>query len=110
MYMPGAPHFTYRPRSITVLSGSMAVLFCAGSGSPAPTVSWFRLQPTLSASEHRFGQEVELVADERVLISELFLVLTEVQLSDEGFYFCSISSPLASSLSNKVLFNVYSES
>lgn len=102
------PYFTYRPNSMTVLSGAMATLFCGGGGSPAPTVTWHRLHPLAGMMLYQ-GEVEEVMADERVLLSDTFLLFTQVRLADEGFYFCSLSSPLANLTSNKALLNVYSE-
>jgi pyruvate kinase len=55
------------------------------------------------------GVVEEVVPDERVLVSDTFLLFTEVRLADEGFYFCTLTSPLANFTSNKALLNVYSE-
>lgn len=83
----------------------MAVLFCEGGGDPAPTVRWFRLLPGPAAH----GVPEEVISNDRVLISDSFLAFTEVRLSDEGFYFCTLSSPLGNATSNKALLNVYSK-
>ncbi len=43
------------------------------------------------------------------MIADFFLLFTEVRLEDEGFYFCTLTSPLANRTSNKAFLNVYSE-
>lgn len=79
----------------------MGVIFCGGGGNPAPTVSWHRLLP---------GWVVEDVsADGRIEIADTFLLFTQVRLSDEGTYFCTLTSPLVNRTSGNVLLNVYSE-
>ena len=103
----GPPHFTYRPQSITSLSGDRAVLFCGGKGNPVPTVTWFRLFTNIGPGYEGIMEEV--VSGGRISIGDNFLLFTEVQLSDEGFYFCNLTSPLGSRISNKALLNVYSE-
>ena len=83
----------------------MAMLFCGGGGSPVPMVTWHRIL----GESHR-GMSEEIQADQRLLISETFLLFSQVQLSDEGFYFCMLSSPLGNRTSNQAFLNVYSES
>lgn len=79
----------------------MAVIFCGGGGNPTPTVSWHRLLP---------GWVVEdVVIDGRVQLADSFLLFTEVRLSDEGTYFCTLTSSLGNRTSSKTLLNVYSE-
>lgn len=86
----------------------MATLFCGGGGSPTPTVTWHRLRPLAGMVLYQ-GEVEDVIGDERVLISDIFLLFTEVTLADEGFYFCSLTSPLGNLTSNKALLNVYSE-
>ena len=81
------------------------MLFCGGEGRPSPSVTWHRI---LGTSHVEFAEEV--IADERLMIGDFFLLFTRVELSDEGVYFCNLTSPLASRLSTKAFLNVYSES
>lgn len=96
------PFFTYRPQSITVLSGDMAILFCGGGGNPVPMVRWHRKLPGSLLSE-------EVLANDRISIADNFILFTEVELSDEGSYFCTLTSPLGTVQSRHTLLNVYSE-
>ncbi len=100
----GPPFFTYRPESVTALTGEIAILFCGGGGRPRPTVTWHRIRGSI----HR-GIAEEITADGRLMIGDPFLLFNQVELSDEGFYFCTLTSPLANRTSNKAFLNVYSE-
>ena len=103
------PFFTYRPQSITVLTGGMAKLYCGGGGNPVPSVIWKRLlfSPNLVYS----GTMEDVQLDSRVSTTlDNFLFLTDVKLQDEGFYFCVLNSTLGEQISNFALLNVYSQS
>lgn len=85
----------------------MAVLFCGGGGNPQPSVTWHRIVPAPGVLHQ--GDTEQVLADGRVLLSESFVLFTEVELSDEGFYFCTLNSSLGTLTSKKALLNVYSE-
>ena len=80
----------------------MGVLFCGGGGNPTPTVTWQRLLPGWVVEE--------VIIDGRIQIADNFLLFTDVRLSDEGTYFCTLTSALGNRTSSKTLLNVYSES
>lgn len=40
-----APQFTQHPQSMTIVAGQTASLTAVATGTPAPTVRWFRIQP-----------------------------------------------------------------
>lgn len=100
--MLGPPFFTYWPLDLTeATSGDTVQLWCGGRGIPAPSVTWWR----------RFsdGNVTEVESDGRVIIAEEALVFLSVLPSDEGVYYCNISSPLATRISGDSRLRVFSE-
>ena len=76
-------------------------LWCGGRGIPNPSVTWWR---RLSD-----GNVTEVMSDGRVLIAEETLVFLSVMPSDDGVYYCNISSPLATRTSTDGMLRVFSE-
>lgn len=98
-----APFFTYRPDDLEeATSGDTVRLWCGGRGIPTPSVTWWR----------RFddGNVTEVKSDDgRVIVADDALVFLGVLPSDEGVYYCNISSPLATRISADSMLRVFSK-
>ena len=75
-------------------------LLCDGRGDPEPVLTWWK-----SFNETTFE---EVKSDGRVLLSDESLVILNSMPSDEGTYFCRISSPLLTLDSNIAFLRIYS--
>ena len=72
----GQPSFREPLRSITASFGSQAVFHCLVVSNPPATVSWTHRQQNLSNGG-------------RVFLNSSALVISSVQSSDEGYYYCN---------------------
>ncbi len=87
----------------------MAVLFCGGGGSPTPTVTWSRILGHYGQVDED-GPDEELTADDdRISIANNFLIISDTMISDEGLYFCTLTSSLGNTTSDMALLNIYGE-
>ncbi len=60
LHHPGRPFFRHEPQDVVVTVGDTAMLQCAGTGSPPPVLTWWRVN---------YGGEPELVtSDNRVIV------------------------------------------
>ncbi len=84
------------------------MLACGGGGNPTPSVTWKRLPATSGLLYDGVPELVSL--DGRVSVTPFFLVFSEVELADEGFYMCVIESSLGERSSKLVLLNVLGQS
>ena len=99
------PYFPYHPRSITVLTGSLAMISCGGRGNLLPSITWKRIIP--DSGLLYAGQVEKVTLDTRVSASDYFLLICDVQLVGKGFYLCVLNSTLGEEISNFALLNVY---
>lgn len=100
--MLGPPFFTYWPLELTEsTAGETVRLWCGGRGIPTPTVTWWRRLGN--------GTVMEVKSDGRVFIAEEALLFIPVEPSDEGIYYCNISSPLDTRVSADSRLRVFSE-
>ncbi|XP_042876956.1 roundabout homolog 2-like [Penaeus japonicus] len=72
------PWFEERPANVTVASGVAVELACRARGSPAPTVTWRRLDGKMPLG--------------RAMIEDQRLVLDHVAAADSGVYVCEVES------------------
>ena len=72
----GQPSFRQPLRSITAAVGSQAVFQCLVVSNPPATVSWTHGQQNLSNGG-------------RIFLNSSALVISGVQSSDEGYYYCN---------------------
>ena len=72
----GQPSFREPLRSITASLGSQAVFHCLVVSNPPATVSWTHGQQNLSNGG-------------RVFLNSSALIISSVQSSDEGYYYCN---------------------
>ena len=101
--IPEPPFFTYWPNDrIESTRGDTVQLWCGGRGIPAPRLTWWRRLNDSTV--------VEVKSDGRVLIADEALVFLNVMPKDEGVYYCNISSPLGTRLSNDAMLRVFGES
>ena len=96
------PFFTYWPVDLEeATSGDTVRLWCGGRGIPTPLVTWW----------HRFddGNVTQVTSDGRVVVADEALLFLGVLPSDEGVYYCNISSPLATRISDDSMLRVFSK-
>lgn len=98
----GPPEFSSVPQNTSVVTGESVQLTCGGSGDPLPALTWWRL-------EEEGGGAREVVTDGQHYITRDFLLLTRVSLLAEGLYYCNLSSPAGTELSQPVFLDVLSK-
>ena len=81
------------------------MISCGGRGNLLPSITWKRIIP--DSGLLYAGQVEKVTLDTRVSASDYFLLITDVQLVGEGFYFCVLNSTLGEEISNFALLNVY---
>ena len=98
----GLPFFTFWPDALTRTTvGEIVRLWCGGRGIPPPTVTWWRRLDNDTV--------VEVISDRHIVIYDEGLVFAPVQKDDEGVYYCNISSPLQTRISNDAMLRVFGE-
>ena len=98
----GLPFFTFWPDALTRTTvGEIVRLWCGGRGIPPPTVTWWRRLDNDTV--------VEVISDRHIVIYDEGLVFAPVQKDDEAVYYCNISSPLQTRISNDAMLRVFGE-
>ncbi|KAG8174643.1 hypothetical protein JTE90_019624 [Oedothorax gibbosus] len=94
------PSWNHMPRDIDALSGDPVVLNCEGSGTPKPTVIWYRSQ----------GENMEFYAISNLpqlsILSNGSVFLNSIEKEDEGMYKCNVSNGIGSSLVKTIVVRV----
>ena len=93
----GVPQLTSVPGNSSVISGNSVQLPCAGGGSPAPSLTWWR---------ERGGNLTQVLTDGQYFITSTALVLSKAYPVNEGFYYCNASSVAGTVLSEMVFLDV----
>ncbi len=98
VFITGLPYFTYMPEPVAIVSGSTATLLCGANGIPTPIVQWFVKRGNVSEP---------IQPSLRHIITEHALLILDSQPSDQGHYFCTITSSLQSRTSQQAHLRVY---
>ena len=99
----GRPYFTQSPSSVGVADTAPAQLQCSGAGLPPPTITWWKLSGDVSMA-------TQVQPSSSVVISGEYLVIMKTSVSDRGYYYCNLSSPLGVITSPQAYLNVYGKS
>lgn len=86
--------------NVSVVSGESIQLPCSGDGNPTPFLTWWRLEDGNASEIHSDGQH---------FVTRDFLLLTRTSLVDEGLYYCNLSSPAGTFISDMIFVDVLSE-
>ncbi|KAL5480076.1 hypothetical protein EMCRGX_G023697 [Ephydatia muelleri] len=93
------PIITQGPISSAAVEGTPAQLQCSGAGLPPPTVTWWKSSGDVSMA-------TQVQPSSSVVISGEYLVIMKTSVSDRGYYYCNLSSPLGVVTSPQAFFNV----
>ena len=84
----GAPFITQAPENLSVVQPENATFFCTATGSPRPTITWWRgengTQTQIVAMDG-----VYYIADQELGVERIStLIIIEADPSDTGLYLC----------------------
>ena len=98
---PGAPQISTLSLNTSVVSGKSARLNCSGEGIPSPMVTWWRIREG--------GVVSRVVTDGQRFVTSDSLFITPAFLSDEGLYYCNLTSSSGTEISDPIFLDVFSE-